>query len=97
MKLYIVIFIHKHGSDAWPRFDTKEPSVDTIIEELRKNGEWDEDDEERGSHIEVRGPFDNPHADALVAVVNSYSDEGCEDCGVIDASAYDAARKVLGL
>ena len=60
MKLYIVIFTHKHGTDAWPRFDTKEPTEAKIIKELRKSGEWDEDDDDRGSCIEVRGPFDVP-------------------------------------
>jgi len=96
MKLYIVIYTHRHGTDAWPRFDTEEPGVDTIIEELRENGEWDEREDEGEGFIEVRGPYDNPYADALTAVVNSYSDEGCEDCGVIDEAAYKGARKVLG-
>lgn len=97
MKLYIILYTHKHGTDAWPRWDTAEPGADKVIEELRANDEWDEDDDERGSCIEVRGPFDNPHEAALISVVDSYDDTGCEDCGVIAQGTYEGARKVLGL
>jgi len=54
MKLYIILFTHKHGADAWPRFSSRRPSERTIIRELRKTGEWDETDDERGSTIEIR-------------------------------------------
>jgi hypothetical protein len=97
MNLYVIIYTHKHGTDSWARFDTKEPGTDKIIEELRAADEWDEDDDERGSCIEVRGPFDNPAAKALREVVDSYDDTGCESCGVIDAGVYEGARKALGL
>ena len=97
MNLYIILFTHKHGTDAWPRWDTQEPGEDTIIKELRENGEWDEDDDERGSSIEVRGPIESPFQNALKAVVESYDDTGCEDCGVIDEGVYKGARKALGL
>ena len=97
MNLYVIIFVHKHGADAWPRFDTKKPKVEKIIKELRARGEWDEDDDDRGSHIEIRGPLDNPAAKALREVVDSYDDTGCEDCGVIGANVYKDARKALGL
>lgn len=60
MRLYVIIFTHKHGTDAWPRFSAKEPSEEEIIDELRKGGEWDEDDDDRGSYVEVRGPFEVP-------------------------------------
>lgn len=96
MNLYVIIFTHKHGVDAWPRFDAERPGEEKIIKELRARGEWDEDDDDRGSTIEIRGPFSNPAAKALTGVVDSYDDTGCEDCGVIDAAVYQRARKALG-
>jgi len=60
MNLYIITYTHKHGTDAWPRFEAGMPDEGKIIEELRESGEWDEDDDERGSYVEVRGPFDVP-------------------------------------
>jgi len=56
-KLYVVLFTHKYGADAWPRFSATEPGEGEVIADLRKSGEWDEDDDERGSTIEIRGPF----------------------------------------
>ena len=97
MKLYVVIYTHRHGVDAWPRFDTEEPSVDTIIEELRKNGEWDEREEEGEGFIEVRGPYDNPHEDALKIFVNSYRESKIDrHYGMVERAVYRGARKVLG-
>jgi len=97
MNLYVILYTHKHGTDAWPHWSATEPGADEIVEELRANDEWDEDDDERGSYIEVRGPFENPHVEALKGVVNSYDDTGCEECGVIDQGVYEGARKALGL
>ncbi len=96
MHLYVIIFTHKHGTDAWAHFASEKPSETEIVKELRDNGEWDEDDDERGSTIEVRGTFGNPHAGALRDMVDSYDDTGCEACGVVDESTYEAAKKVLG-
>jgi len=59
-KLYVILFTHKHGADAWPRFSADKPGEGEVIAELRKSGEWDEDDDERGSTIEIRGPFPMP-------------------------------------
>ncbi len=64
MKLYVIIFTHKHGTDAWPRYEDEMPGEGKIIEELRARGEWDEDDDFRASSIEIRGPFDSPSANA---------------------------------
>jgi len=45
---YIAIFHHKHG-------------VDAVIEFLREEGSWDEDDDRRhDSYIDFSGPFQNP-------------------------------------
>ena len=97
MHLYVIIYTHKHGTDAWAHFAANKPTEEEIIEELRGNGEWDEGDDDRGSTIEIRGTFENPHADALRAMVESYDSTGCEDCGVVHEAEYEAAKKVLGL
>lgn len=57
MKLWIVLFHHKHGVDTWPMVVDDEPNGDDIIKDLREKGDWDEDDDDRGSYIDVRGPF----------------------------------------
>ena len=59
-KLYVILFTHKHGADTWPHFSVTKPSEDEVIAELRETGQWDEDDDERGSTIEVRGPVPMP-------------------------------------
>lgn len=61
MKIWIVIYGHKHGVDAWPV--DHEPSLDEVKEGLRAEGSWDDDDDddERNS-IEVRGPWEMKHA-----------------------------------
>ena len=92
MNLYIIRYSHRHGHDVWPVFATKAPTEDEIIEGLE---EWE--GEERDEFVEITGPFEVPAVTALTAVINSYDDTGCEDCGVIDAGVYEGARKVLGL
>lgn len=56
--LYIVIYNHRHGVDAWPIYRDEMPSSDDIIEELKASDEWDERDEaDELAYVEVRGPF----------------------------------------
>jgi len=57
-KLYVVVYSHRHGIDAWPTFRTEAPGSDEIIEELRAADTWDErDDQDEMTYIEVLGPF----------------------------------------
>jgi hypothetical protein len=54
--IWVVIFHHKHGIDSWPVVE--EPSVEAVISDLREQGEWDEEDDEReDTYIELRGPW----------------------------------------
>ena len=95
MNLYIIRYSHRHGHDVWPVFSTKAPTEDEIIEKLE---EWE--GEEKDEFIEISGPHPHPAeglTNALRTVVNSYDNTGCEDCGVIDADAYEGAKKALGL
>lgn len=56
--LYIVIYSHRHGIDAWPTYRTEEPSSDDIIKELKAADEWDDRDEaDELTYVEVRGPY----------------------------------------
>ncbi len=55
---YIAIFHHKHGVDAFP---VAQRDADAVIEFLREEGSWDEDDDRRhDSYIDFSGPFQNP-------------------------------------
>lgn len=57
-KLYIVIYNHRHGIDAWPTYRTEAPGSDDIIEELKAAEEWDDRDEnDELTYVEVLGPF----------------------------------------
>jgi len=55
-KIYIVVFSHKHGVDAWPSFQSNRPIEGDIITDLRKGEMWDESDDEH-SCIDIFGPF----------------------------------------
>jgi len=54
---WAVMYSHKYGNDVWVEWSEKEPNIDGIIASLRKDGVWDEDDDDRGSCIEIFGPF----------------------------------------
>jgi hypothetical protein len=54
--IYIVVFSHRHGIDAWPVFQSEKPIEGDIITDLRSGGVWDESDDENSS-IDIRGPF----------------------------------------
>ena len=56
--VWVVIYHHKHGVDAWPIAMNKEPTEDEVIKILRKEGSWeDEDDDREDTYVEVRGPW----------------------------------------
>ena len=51
-RLYIVLHTHRHGIDTWPIFSIEQPSSGDIIEKIKAEDEWDDEDD-----VEVRGPF----------------------------------------
>ncbi len=55
-KVYIVIYEHRHGVDAWPIFSLTKPSEEEVIATM---AEWEPD---RGETIEIRGPWEKPYA-----------------------------------
>lgn len=77
MEIWIVVYSHKHGIDVWPSI--KDLSVDEVKEYL--GADFDEDD--KNSHIEVRGPF------AIVPSLTPYRGDrcSCENCDWVGDSA----------
>ena len=56
LDVWVVIYHHKHGTDAWPV--TCEMSEEEVIKHLREEGEWcEEDDKDELTFIEIRGPW----------------------------------------
>lgn len=49
-KIWIVIYEHRHGVDAWPILSLEEPTEDEVVASL---DEWDSERES----LEVRGPW----------------------------------------
>lgn len=54
MKFWIVMYHHRHGSDAWPVFSDTEPNLEEQASEL---DDWEPD---RDEWLEVFGPFKTP-------------------------------------
>jgi len=50
-KIWIVLWGHRHGVDAWPIVAAREPDTDEIADRLE---DFEHESEE---YIEVRGPF----------------------------------------
>lgn len=50
--IWVVVYEHRHGVDAWPVVAMEEPSEEELIASLE---EWEPD---RGETIEVVGPWD---------------------------------------
>lgn len=53
MKVYIVVYSHKHGITTWPEFQDEPLTVDDVIEGLT---DWHPEDES----IQIEGPFAAP-------------------------------------
>lgn len=51
MKLWIVLYHHRHGVDAWPRFSDARPDPE-------REAAGVDFEEDRDESIEVIGPFD---------------------------------------
>ena len=61
MKLYIVVWNHKYGADAWPVFADSQPPIGEIEQGLRDSGDWTESDDDRpDTYLDVYGPFNFP-------------------------------------
>lgn len=59
MKIYTVVFSHKHGIDAWPV--SEEPDEKEIIKELMAADLLEEGEIDRfDTYIEIMGPVDFP-------------------------------------
>lgn len=52
MKVWIVIYEHRHGVDAWPVFSEEQPTDEEVIAGL---DDWEP---EKGETIEIRGPWE---------------------------------------
>lgn len=52
---FVVVYRHRHGTDAWPTFRFNEPSEEEIIEELKDADMWSARNE--SDCVEVFGPF----------------------------------------
>jgi len=51
-RIWVVVYTHRHGVDAWPLVSAERPSEDEVIATLE---EWEPD---RDETIEVVGPWD---------------------------------------
>jgi hypothetical protein len=52
MKVWIVIYEHRYGVDAWPMFAKDMPTEEEVIADLH---DWEPD---KGEIVEVLGPWD---------------------------------------
>lgn len=54
--VWVALYFHKHGVDAWPFFE--EQTESQLIAQLKENGEWNEEDDEKyDTYVEIRGPW----------------------------------------
>ena len=70
MKLYIVVWSHQYGKDAWPVFADVKPSIDEIEQSLLDSGDWTE--RRPDTHLDVFGPSDLPTQEPD-AVIENYA------------------------
>jgi len=56
VKCFVILYFHRHGTDAWPVFRKKKPTEKQIIATLE---DW-EGDEREDEWIEIIGPFKIP-------------------------------------
>jgi len=97
-KLFIVTYHHKHGFDTWPVFADERPTDDEIIENLRREGSWDDDDDDRfDTYIDVTGPFELPgqsgrsgrsRRNKYLRSLNPYSEQKRVDAAFEEAGYY---------
>jgi hypothetical protein len=55
MRLWVVVWYHRHGEDVWPVLSLEAPSEDELARSKRVEGEFEPD---RGEYFRVIGPFD---------------------------------------
>jgi len=59
MKIWVIIYYHKYGTDAWPMVRSSRPTETGVKRSLRREGTWTEEDDMRDdSWIEILGPWD---------------------------------------
>ena len=58
MKLWIIVYSHRHGYDSWPVFQDTQPDLDEVAKEL------DDFEEDREEWLEAFGPFETPKSQA---------------------------------
>ena len=51
MQLWIIIYSHRHGVDAWPVISKESPDLEKVADDMQG---WEPDREE---YLEVRGPW----------------------------------------
>lgn len=56
MKCFVILYFHRHGTDAWPWFSKRKPTEKQVIATLE---DW-EGDEREDEWIEIIGPFKIP-------------------------------------
>lgn len=65
MKLWIILYDHRHGNDVWPMFQDEEPTVEQMTADLscwEGEGSCPEhpEREREDEWISATGPFDVP-------------------------------------
>lgn len=62
MKVYIVVYYHRHGSDTWPRFTADNAPAPDAVAEIDQLEDFEPD---RDESVEIFGPFDVPTPEQL--------------------------------
>lgn len=81
MNVWIAVYDHRHGQDAWPLFQQYEPTLEQLLEtDSTFNDMWEGDrpGEEPGDFrqdeaITFHGPYDIPVSILLAAVAKAKS------------------------
>lgn len=58
--LFIILYHHRHGTDAWPSFCMEEPTEDDVLWTMVYDKELPSPKLESDERIDIVGPFDMP-------------------------------------
>lgn len=64
--LWIGLYHHRYGVDAFVRFQDNEPTEQQFIDDIRKETDWEDDE-----RVEVRGPWTPTQQAALTCLESS--------------------------